>query len=87
MKNLRMLGGPLLAAGVFAAWNVPASAQTYGGGYPVCLQNYHPIQFFECQYTSIPQCQASASGRAATCVVNPFFEGSPPRPERRQRRG
>jgi hypothetical protein len=27
----------------------------------------------ECSYTSLPQCNASASGRSAQCVVNPYW--------------
>jgi len=51
---------------------VPAQAQTYGSGYPVCLHVYGPITYYECRYTSIGQCNQSASGRAAQCVTNPF---------------
>jgi hypothetical protein len=59
----------------------PAPAQTYDPNYPVCLQVYQggmADYYFECAYTSIPQCQASASGRAAQCVVNPYYgKGKP----------
>ncbi|MEP6841775.1 MAG: DUF3551 domain-containing protein [Bradyrhizobium sp.] len=54
----------------------PARAQTYDPAYPVCLQIYQggmTDYYFECRYTSMPQCQASASGRAAQCVVNPYY--------------
>lgn len=53
-----------------------AKAQTYDPAYPVCLQVYQggmADYYFECAYTSMPQCQASASGRAAQCVVNPYY--------------
>ncbi len=53
-----------------------AEAQTYDPKYPVCLQIYQggiADYYFECAYTSMPQCQASASGRAAQCVVNPYY--------------
>jgi hypothetical protein len=49
----------------------PAAAQTYAG-YPVCLHVYGPITYYECNYTSLPQCNASASGRSAQCVINPY---------------
>ena len=55
---------------------IPARAQTYDPNYPVCLQIYQggmTDYYFECGYTSIPQCQASASGRAAQCVINPYY--------------
>ena len=52
----------------------PARAQTYDPNYPICLQIYDDMVhfYFECSYTSMAQCQASASGRAAQCVVNPY---------------
>lgn len=55
----------------------PAAAQTYDPKYPVCLQVYQSMvdYHFECGYTSMAQCQASASGRFAQCVVNPYYAG------------
>jgi len=50
----------------------PASAQTYGAGYPVCLHVYGPVTYYDCSYYSIAQCNASASGRAAQCVLDPY---------------
>ena len=70
---------PALAAFAFTASLIattfiaaPASAQTFGGGYPVCLHQYGPATYYDCSYSSIAQCNASASGRAAQCVVNPY---------------
>jgi hypothetical protein len=74
---------PLVRA---AAWTIlaaivtlaaPAHAQMYDPNYPVCLQVYQSMvdYYFECAYTSMAQCQASASGRAAQCVVNPYYAG------------
>jgi hypothetical protein len=70
----------LLAAG-------PARAQTYDPKYPVCLQVYQGFvdYYFECAYTSLGQCQMSASGRAASCVVNPYYAGAKGPPGRRER--
>jgi Protein of unknown function (DUF3551) len=51
----------------------PARPQTYDPNYPVCLHVYGPISYYDCRYTSLPQCALSASGRAAQCVVNPYF--------------
>ncbi|HMM92129.1 DUF3551 domain-containing protein [Bradyrhizobium sp.] len=55
----------------------PARAQTYDPSYPVCLQIYQGIVdfYFECSYRTMAQCQMSASGRAAQCVVNPYYGG------------
>jgi hypothetical protein len=66
----------------------PAAAQTYDPKYPVCLQVYQGFvdYYFECAYTSLAQCQMSASGRAASCVVNPYYGGGKARRDRRQRR-
>ena len=52
--------------------SAPAQAQTYGSDYPVCLHVYGPITYYECRYSSIPQCNMSASGRPAQCVLNPY---------------
>jgi Protein of unknown function (DUF3551) len=69
-----------------------ARAQTYDPAYPVCLQVYQGWHdyYFECGYTSLAQCNMSASGRAAQCIVNPYYKGpkaAPPvRRDRRHRR-
>jgi hypothetical protein len=68
---MRLLAFTLLAGGTLLAAS-PASAQTFGSGYPVCLHVYGPATYYECSYSSIAQCNASASGRAAQCVVNPY---------------
>ena len=66
----------------------PAQAQTYDPNYPICLQVYDDMvhYYFECRYTSMAQCAASASGRAAQCVVNPYpakaYAKPGPRPKR-----
>jgi Protein of unknown function (DUF3551) len=54
-----------------------ARAQTYDPAYPVCLQIYQSWNdyYFECAYTSLAQCNMSASGRAAQCMVNPYYAG------------
>ena len=58
----------------------PARAQTYDPSYPVCLQVYG-IEggYISCGYTSMAQYQLSASGRAAQCILNPYFAGAPAR--------
>jgi hypothetical protein len=68
---------------------LPARAQTYNPDYPVCMQVYGPLNFADCRFTTIPQCAASASGRPAQCLFNPYFasENEDPvgRPHRRHR--
>lgn len=69
MRNLKLA---IFAIGLVSA-TAPAAAQTYGSRFPVCLHVYGPITYYECNYTSLPQCNATASGRAAQCVLNPYF--------------
>jgi hypothetical protein len=67
----------------------PARAQTYDPAYPVCLQIYQGGManfYFECRYRTMGQCQASASGRAAQCVVNPYYGGDSKSKRQRQQR-
>ena len=65
-----------------------ARAQTYDPAYPVCLQIYQGFTdyYFECAYSSLAQCHMSASGRAAQCVINPYYGGAKASPGRRDRR-
>jgi hypothetical protein len=52
----------------------PAPAQTYDPNYPVCVQTYAiGGGSIDCSFTSLAQCAASASGRAAQCLNNPYF--------------
>jgi Protein of unknown function (DUF3551) len=65
----------ILALAIFGMLSIgPAMAQTYDPAYPVCLHVYSQgANYYQCRYTSLPQCNASASGRAAECVINPYF--------------
>lgn len=82
---MRLAALTVLALGAVAL-AAPAQAGTYGGGYPVCLQVYGPLNYFECGYTSIPQCNMSAAGRSAQCVINPYFASAEFRPARKRYR-
>ena len=82
---MRSLALAILAIG--APSTGPAAAQTYDPAYPVCLHVYGRADYYECRYTSLPQCNASASGRAAQCVINPYFASAQvPADYRRHRR-
>lgn len=85
MKLPYPLAGAMALAIMLAA---PARAQTYDPNYPVCLQIYRSMVdfWFECGYTTMAQCQASASGRAAQCVVNPYYAKPPAKRSKRQKR-
>jgi len=76
----------ILAATI--ALPAPARAQTYDPSYPVCLQIYQGIAdfYFECRYQTMAQCAASASGRSAQCVVNPYYGGPNAGRSKRQKR-
>ena len=52
-------------------------AQTFSPDYPVCMHAFDRGggSYFDCTFTSVSQCRASASGRAAMCDVNPYYEG------------
>lgn len=70
---MRLLTSAIIVAGTLLTV-APASAQTYDPRYPVCLHVYSKgANWIDCRYASIPQCEASASGRAAQCEVNPFY--------------
>ncbi len=77
---MRILALAILATAAASA--NPATAQTYAGG-PVCLHVYGPVSYYECNYASIGQCNASASGRSAQCVVNPYAAQAEMKPPRR----
>jgi Protein of unknown function (DUF3551) len=70
---MRILALAILAIGMVSMG--PAGAQTYDPAYPVCLR-VRSDHYYECRYTSLSQCNASASGRPAQCVINPYFAGA-----------
>jgi Protein of unknown function (DUF3551) len=63
---------------IAAILGAPARAQTYDPGYPICLQTYGINgNYIACGFTSMDVCRASASGRAAQCITNPYYAGAP----------
>ena len=74
---MRVLAPAILTTfAVLAA--APANAQTYGGGGPVCLEYYQwgGGRSVDCSYSSMAQCQATASGLSATCSLNPYLSNA-----------
>lgn len=69
----------------------PGQAQTFDPRYPVCMHVYSGAnggggEWYDCSFISLPQCRATASGRSASCDLNPYYPiNVPPRP--RHRRG
>jgi Protein of unknown function (DUF3551) len=61
----------LLAAGtVSAAVAVPAAAREF----PYCIKGCDfGAGAGDCSFSSLAQCQATASGRDASCAANPYF--------------
>ncbi|HKS19436.1 MAG TPA: DUF3551 domain-containing protein [Bradyrhizobium sp.] len=80
-----MMHGVALVAVALAAMaaSLPARAQTYDPNFPVCLRVYGLSTYNDCRYTSLAQCQLSASGRAAQCMVNPFAANAQVEPSAR----
>ena len=68
---MRMLAVTILAIATSAAAG-PAAAQTFDRRYPVCMHVYGDITYYECQYMTMAACLATASGRSAQCLVNPY---------------
>ena len=63
-----------------------AKAQMYDPSYPVCMHVFGELEGerMDCVFTSLAQCAASASGRPATCLVNPYFVQRPGRSRHQQ---
>jgi Protein of unknown function (DUF3551) len=71
-----MMRAPVWAVLITATFFVaaPVRAQTYDPSNPVCMQTYGIFgDSIECNFTSLAQCAPSARGRAAQCIVNPYF--------------
>jgi hypothetical protein len=68
-----------------AICRAPAQAQTYGTSFPICIQTYEHEGgiYISCEYTSMAACRATASGRAAQCISNPYYASA----QRRTGRG
>jgi hypothetical protein len=87
-----MMRMPVLALAVVIAVSapLPARAQTFDPSHPVCMHVVGNISYYDCSFTTLAQCAASASGRAAGCLANPFFANAEqpvgPRRHRRRRR-
>ena len=91
---MRVLACSIVATAAILAAK-PGHAQTYYPNYPVCMKVYSGGpgggggEYIDCGYTSLAQCAATASGRAAQCVPNPYWtyaNQDPPGRIYRQRR-
>ena len=69
MRKTMLAGMAILAASIATlAGSAPAAANDY----PWCVQGRDVGYPGDCSYATYQQCQASASGRYATCGVNPY---------------
>ena len=62
------------SATIFATGVTPVAASEYR----YCLQGDDYAGAGDCGFTSYQQCQASASGRTAYCVANPYLAAANP---------
>ncbi|MBR0708945.1 DUF3551 domain-containing protein [Bradyrhizobium liaoningense] len=86
---MRFSFGLVMIVGAALA-TVPSHAQTFDPNFPVCMHVYSGAnggggEWYDCSFASLPQCRATASGRAATCDLNPYYPVNAPPP--RLRRG
>jgi hypothetical protein len=75
---MRISALAILATIAVLTASAPARAQTYNGNAPICLHQWYwgGSDSFYCGYTSLAQCNATASGLSAMCVTNPYFAGA-----------
>jgi hypothetical protein len=72
----------VLTAACAAAVATPAAARDY----PYCIKGCdYGVGLGDCSFTSLQQCQATASGLVATCAANPFFNAKAEMPTDRSR--
>ena len=62
----------------------PTQTQTNEPNKPNSQQNNNRITYYDCSYTSLPQCNMSASGRSAQCVINPYYAYASEQPSGRR---
>jgi hypothetical protein len=65
MRRFLVVLAPLLASACIYGMATPAHAETY----PVCLAG-GSANTIECDYTTLAQCQATASGGLGYCITN-----------------
>ena len=81
MRNASAILGLVALSAISAVGAAPAQA---GYNYPVCMKVYGDPTYDECRYTSMAQCNVTASGRAAQCYVDPFYASATVVPEGRK---
>ena len=70
----------LMAAGAVSV-AMPAAAREF----PYCIKGCDfGAGAGDCSFASLAQCQATASGRDASCAANPYFNAKAPMPSEMQ---
>ena len=65
-----------LAIATFAfAMSASTPARAFGTHHAFCLTGDEWPGLSNCTFDTYAQCQASSSGRALTCIANPYFAG------------
>ncbi|MET4627506.1 hypothetical protein ABIB83_004529 [Bradyrhizobium sp. I1.8.5] len=65
-----------LAIATFAlTLSASTPARAFGTHHALCLTGQEWPGLSNCTFDSYAQCQASSSGRALTCIANPYFTG------------
>jgi hypothetical protein len=87
---MRCAFGLIMSAGALLSV-APLRAQTFDPRFPVCMHVYSGAsggggEWYDCSFTSLPQCRATATGQAASCDLNPYYPAgaAPPRPRPRR---
>lgn len=74
------IGFPAVALACLFAIASPSPAKAEID-YPYCMKVYVPGgPYTDCSFSTLAQCQMSASGRSALCYRDPFYEGAPGSP-------
>ena len=74
----------LATIGVMAASNAASATTSPAGNSPYCLKGCDAggEGIGDCSFSSYAQCQATASGRTASCASNPYFNAAEAQPAR-----
>jgi Protein of unknown function (DUF3551) len=74
---MRILAVAILTIGTVSVAR-PAQAQKYDPAFPVCMYviEWGGSPHYNCSFTTMDQCRASASGRGLTCDPNPYYVGA-----------
>lgn len=75
VKSVFVKSALAIAVLALALGTSSVQAQRYDPRYPICIHVFGELEGerMDCIFTSIPQCQAAASGRPAMCIINPYF--------------